>query len=63
MALDEMLFFELESAFYETPLYAVEKTTSVTAAGESKSERTTMQLFAQTFGPFNNVFLSLGVRL
>lgn len=63
MALDDMLFFELESAFYETPLYAVEKSNTVTANGKSKSEKTTMQLFAQTFGPFNNVFLSLGMRL
>jgi hypothetical protein len=63
MALDEMLFMEIESAFYETPLFAVERTKNVTAAGESKSETTTMQLFAQTFGPFNNVFISLGMRL
>jgi hypothetical protein len=63
MALDDTLFFELESAFYESPLFAIEKTTTVTSATETKNEKTTMQLFAQTFGPFNNVFLSLGMKL
>ncbi len=63
MALDDTLFFELESAFYESPLFAIEKTTTVVGPAETKSEKTTMQLFAQTFGPFNNVFLSLGMKL
>jgi hypothetical protein len=63
MALDDTLFFELESAFYESPLFAIEKTTTVAGPLETKNEKTTMQLFAQTFGPFNNVFLSLGMKL
>lgn len=63
MALDDMLFFELESGFYESPLFAIEKTTTVAGPLETKNEKTTMQLFAQTFGPFNNVFLSLGTKL
>ena len=63
MALDDTLFFELESAFYDTPLFAIEKATTVSGSAESKTEKTTMQLFAQTFGPFNNVLLSLGMKL
>ena len=63
MALDDSLFFELESSFYESPLFAIEKTTTATGTTETKNEKTTMQLFAQTFGPFNNVFLSLGMKL
>ena len=63
MALDDSLFFELESSFYESPLFAIEKTTTASGTTETKNEKTTMQLFAQTFGPFNNVFLSLGMKL
>ncbi len=63
MALDDSLFFELESTFYESPLLAIEKTITASGTTETKDEKTTMQLFAQTFGPFNNVFLSLGMKL
>lgn len=63
MALDDTIFFELESSFYESPLYAITKITTQTGDASRKEETTSMELFAKTFGPFDSVILSLGVKL
>lgn len=63
MALDDTVFFELESPFYESPLYAITKTINQAGDNSEKEETTSMELFAKTFGPFNSVLLSLGMKL